>query len=169
MDLKKVISASSISIGAGLLLVLLTVILLLFPLLLPDSLQEIMSIVNLAFFILKIPIFFGLFFWTGFRAVKKFGFDAVGAGGVAAFAYFVCALVELFVNFILSLLVSVNILGPVAFKSMETTIAATVFSSTAGPTGILFSLLCGIGIMVIGVLLNFAVGAVGALIGGGSR
>jgi hypothetical protein len=52
----------------------------------------------------------------------------------------------------------------VHYGSVESALATALFGETAGAMGILFTGLCGIGVLLIGALMNFVVGGVGAVI-----
>src|SRR4030095_16663128 len=99
-DIKRMVLAAVLTGGIGTALVILSVIIQLLSLAITDQNAELVDTVYSVFGFLMIPVFFGLYFWTGMRAVKRFGFDAVGAGTVTAMAYFVVESIRLALNLI---------------------------------------------------------------------
>jgi hypothetical protein len=143
--------------------VILSIILQLLTVTITDSNAELISLANSVLLFLLFPICFLLYFWTGMRAAKNYGFDAVGAATVAAFAYFVTGFVERILNMILSIIIVSRPLGEGGFGTTEMIIVSSVLDSVGGLRGVAFSAVCGLGIIIIGTMLNFVVGGFGAL------
>jgi len=163
-DLKKMALASLLVIGMGLVLVILSVLLRLLSMVITDpAMANVIDMVGMAYTVLLLPVFFLLFFWAGFRAASAYGFDAVGAGIVAAFSYFVCACAHLALNMVLTLVVVAKPLGGSGFGTLESSLAASLFGSMIGMTGVGLTAVCGAGVIVMGVLMNFVVGGFGGL------
>ncbi|MDD5171987.1 MAG: hypothetical protein PHF60_03035 [Candidatus ainarchaeum sp.] len=163
-DFKKMMLSSLLVIGIGLVLVILSVILRLLSMVITDpNLVGIIDIVGLAYTILMYPLFLGIYFWTGMRAAKAYGFDAVGAGLVTAFSYFVIACANLALNLILTL---VGVAGPLessGFGTLESSLMASLFEGMTGLKGVGLTALCGAGVIVFGIMINFVVGGFGGL------
>lgn len=162
-DVRRTLFASALIIGIGVLLVIINMILLLLSLVLKDGNGPIIETVLAGFSILEIPLFLILFFWAGIRSAKRYGFDAVGAGTVASLSYIVIAFVQLFLDVILSIVVvSRGVIGA-GFGSAESAVAASVFGGAVGLSGIGLSAVCGVGLIIIGAMINFVIGGSGAL------
>lgn len=160
----KTARASVLPIFMGLVLFGIYLIFQAVPILVSDaSIAQILDLVSLAYTYLMIPLYVILYFWTGSRAVKKFGADAVGAGLVAAFSYLVTGLVSVALGTILNLIVLSQIIGMVDFRSPESVLAAAVLGDLTGRVGVLVSALCGVGLVAIGILINFTIGSLGGL------
>ena len=162
-DYQKMLFASLLTIGVGVVLVIISLILELLSIAITDSNGALVDLVNTAFLLLLFPAFLVLFFWTGMRAAKNYGFDAVGAGAITAFAYLVTGLVQLLLEMLLAVIVVSRPLGGTGFGSTEMVLAASLFSGMMGLSGIALSAVSGIGILVIGSLINFVIGGFGAL------
>lgn len=163
IDLKKVLSASFITIGAGIVLVIVAVILQLLSFVIQGEYGEIVDLLYIAYSVVLYPVFLVLYFWTGMRAAKNFGFDAVGAGGVAAFAYFVVGLVERLLNVLLAVIVVSRPLSSGGFGSADMVVASSLFGGIVGLSGVALAAVCGFGILLMGTMVNFVVGGFGAL------
>ncbi len=163
VDVKKIALSSAVIIATGVVLVVLSLILQLLSLLINDSNGSIIDTVNAVYSIVLLPVFCGLYFWAGMRAVKKYGMDSVGAGLVAAFSYFVIASVRLLLNLILTFVVVSRLVDGSGFGSTESVVAASIFGGTAGLSGVGLSAVCGIGIILFGTMVNFVVGGSGGL------
>lgn len=164
LNMKRVLKGSLIFIGIGIVLVILSMILQLLALLLSEDYGEILQLVVIGFALLQLPIFLAMYFYAGMRAVKVHGLDAVGAGLVAAVAYFVVALVNLFFDLLLNLLVISGVIPANAgFGSAGSVIAAQVFGDIAGMVGLGASAICGFGLLLTGALINFVIGGCGGL------
>ncbi len=162
-DFKKLLVASFLSIAGGLVLAFISIILQLLSLAISDSTGEIIDLASSAYAIVLFPIFLVLFFWTGMRAAKNYQFDLVGAGGVAAFSYFVVGFVERLLNIVLAVVVVSRPLGGTGFGSTEMVLASSLFGGMTGLSGVALSALCGFGMLAIGSTINFVVGGFGAL------
>lgn len=160
-DFKKLLLASLVIIGIGIVLIIISTILKVLPSVVPDDLKSVSSIINTAFSLLLYPIFFLLYFWSGVRATKNYGFDILGAGYVAAFSYFIVTLVGLVINTLLSLIVLTKPIGNFAFGSVETAFSSILFSGISDFGGVGVSAVCGVGIALVGALINFVIGGTG--------
>jgi hypothetical protein len=162
-DMRRILMASFITIGVGVVLSILSIILQLLALTITDSIGQTLDLVNSIFLILLIPVFLVLFVWTGMRAARSFGFDAVGAGLVTAFSYFVIGLVERLLNILLAVIVVKGPFDAVGFGSTEMIIASSLFGGLIGLSGIALSTVCGFGMIVFGSMVNFVIGGFGAI------
>ncbi|MFH1521086.1 MAG: hypothetical protein ABID61_05565 [Candidatus Micrarchaeota archaeon] len=160
-DFKKLLLASLVIIGIGIVLTILSTILKVLPAVVPDDLDSTISFISMVFSLLLYPIFFLLYFWSGVRASKNYGFDLVGAGYVAAFSYFIVTIISIIVNTLLGLIVLAKPIGNFAFGSIETVFSSILFSEVSDFGGVGISALCGVGIAIIGALMNFVIGGVG--------
>jgi hypothetical protein len=163
-DFKKMMLSSLLVIGIGLVLVILSVILRLLTMVISDQgLMGIVDIVALAYALLMYPLFLAIYFWAGLRAAKAYGFDAVGAGIVSAFSYFVIACANLVLNLILTLVGVSGSLESTGFGTLESSLMASLFGGTAGLKGVGLTAVCGFGLIISGVMINFVVGGFGGL------
>ena len=163
LDVKKILYASFITIGIGVVLVIISLILELLTFVITDSNSELVSLAYMIFLIILYPVFLGLFLWTGYRAAKSFSFDAVGAGGVSAFSYFVIGIVELVLQTILAAIIVTKPMGVGTFGSPQMALASSLFGGIVGMKGLALSAVCGIGILILGAMINFVLGGFGAL------
>jgi hypothetical protein len=164
LDVKKVGKGSLIFVGLGVVLVILSLILQILPLVIPESYSDIVLLISVGYQLLLIPVFLVLFFIAGVRGVKIHKLDAIGAGAISALSYFIVALIHLFFSTILnSLVLSGLIPGGAGYGSSEAVLATALFGDVAGAMGIGASLLCGVGSILIGSVINFVVGGFGGL------
>lgn len=163
-DFQKMLFASLLTIGIGVVLVIVSLILGLLSFAITDSNAALVDLVTTVYLLLLFPLFFVLFFWTGMRAVKNYGFDAVGAGVVAAFSYAIIDLVKILLEMLLAVVVVSRSMGSGGgFGSTEMTVTASFFGDMMGLSGVALSAVCGLGILAIGSLINFVIGGFGAL------
>ncbi len=162
-DFKRFILASALIIIVGVALVILGTILQLLSVAITDANAPTLELASSIYSVVEIPLFLILFFWCGMRAAKAFGFDAVGAAGVTAFSYAVIAVVQLILDILLSVVVVSKGIPTPGFGSAEATLAASLFSGASGLSGIGLSAICGVGVIIIGSMINFVVGGAGAL------
>ncbi|MFN7990702.1 MAG: hypothetical protein U0R44_00945 [Candidatus Micrarchaeia archaeon] len=163
LDIRRTLLASVLVIGIGVVLVIIGMILQLLSIVVKDGNGAIVETVLTVFSVLSIPLFFLLYLWAGIRAAKRYNFDAVGAATVAALSYLVTAFIQLFLDIILSVVVvSRGVVGS-GFGSAEAAVTASVFGSAVGLSGIGLSAVCGIGIIILGTMINFVIGGFGAL------
>ncbi len=162
-DIRTVLRASLVIIGAGVALVVISMILKLLPLLIKGSAGEIITLIGSIYEFLMIPAFLALFFWAGMRAVSQFKLDAIGAGAVSAFSYILTGLVHLVLGTLLNIIVMSQVIGGATFGSAETQLASALFGDIMGAAGIGVSAFCGLGIIVFGAMINFVVGGFGGL------
>lgn len=171
IDLRKAMFASLLTIGIGVVLVIASLILQLLNLVITDSsgelagltYGEIVGLLYMVYLIITYPAFLALYFWTGLRAAKSYGFDAVGAGGVTAFAYFATGVIGLVLNMVLAAIVVTKPIGVGGFGSPGMLIASSLFEGISGLKGVALSAVCGIGFLLVGSLINFVIGGFGAL------
>ncbi len=162
-DYRRFILASALVIIIGIVLVILSLILQLLSVVVTDSNAATIEAVSSIYSLAMIPIFLVLFFWSGMRAAKRYGFDAVGGASVAAFSYVVIGLVQLVLNLLLSVVVISKGIAAPGFGSAEAALVASLFSGASGLSGIGLSAVCGLGIIITGAVVNFVVGGAGAL------
>lgn len=162
-DYRRFILASALVIIIGIVLVILGMILQLLSVVMSQSDAATVEMVSSVYSVVMIPVFLALFFWSGMRAAKRYGFDAVGGASVAAFSYVVIGLIQLVLNLILSVVVISKGIAAPGFGSAEAALVASLFSGASGLSGIGLSAVCGIGIIVTGAVINFVVGGAGAL------
>ncbi|VVC02459.1 Uncharacterised protein [Candidatus Bilamarchaeum dharawalense] len=163
-DFKKMLLASLLIIAIGIVFSVISIILQIIPVVTPEDLLSTVSLIGMIYTILLFPIFVVLFLWSGMRAAKNYGFDVVGAGFVAAFSYFIIAMVNLLVNAVLALIVVSKPIDNFGFGSLESVISSVLFSGVTGISGVGLSALCGLGITLVGIMINFVVGGLGAWI-----
>jgi hypothetical protein len=162
-DFKKLALASLLPVGVGVVLVIISLIIQLLAFMVNDANGAILDMANLAFALLLIPVFLALMFWTGMRAAKNYGFDAVGAASAAAVAFFVIGLVELVLQSLLAAIVVTRPMGSGTLGSPALALASSVFGGAMGMSGVALSAVCGLGILLLGVMINFVIGGFGAL------
>jgi len=162
-DYKKMALAAFLTVGIGVVLIIISLILQLLSIVMNDSNGAIIDMASIAYAIIMIPVFLALMFWTGIRAAKNFGFDAVGSAGVAALSFFVIGLAELALQMLLAAIIVTRPMGSGTLGSPALALASSVFGGAMGMGGIVLSAVCGVGILLLGVLVNFVVGGFGAL------
>ena len=163
IDFRKLLLASVLPMGIGVVLVILGEILLTLSLVITDANADTVDLISSAYSFLMVPAFFALYFWCGMRSVKRFGFDAVGSGLVTALAYFVTGLINLFLNVIIqAVIVSRDIVGS-GVGSAESALASSLFGGLVGLSGVGLSAFCGIALIIFGTMTNFVVGGAGAI------
>lgn len=163
VDVRRVLTASFLTIGIGIVLSILSMILHLLSTLLTEGIGDIFGILNGLYLLLLFPLFLGLFFWTGIRAVTLYGFDMIEAGYIAAFSYFVIGLVEIVLHILLAILLVQGPLDTIGFGSTEMVVASSIFGGLIGLSGVALSAVCGFGMLMFGCMVNFVVGGFGAL------
>jgi hypothetical protein len=163
IDFRRIVLAGFLTMGAGIALVVLSTILQLLSLAISDGNEELIDTIYSAYLLLLYPVFFGLYFWTGMRAVKRFGFDAVGAATVVTLSHVVVGLVKLVLNLLLAIIVVSRPFEGGGVGSTEAAVAASLFGGAVGLSGVGLSAVCGIGLLLIGASINFVVGGFGAL------
>lgn len=164
IDFKKMALASLLTIGIGVILVIISTILSLLSLVITDANNATIDLISLAYSVILFPLFLALFFWTGMRAAKNYGFDAVGAGTVSCVSYFIIGLIELVLKMVLAVIVVTRPMGGVGTGSPEMALASSLFGGAIGLSGIALSAVCGIGILIVGMMVNFVIGGFGALL-----
>ncbi len=162
-DFRRFILASVLIMIVGIALVILGAILQLLSVVITDANAPLIQLASSIYDVAEIPLFLILFFWCGMRAARGFSFDAVGAAMVTAFSYIIIAAVQLLIDVVLSLIVVSKGIPTPGFGSAEATLAASLFSGASGISGIGLSAICGVGVIVLGALINFVVGGAGAL------
>ncbi|MBU0591907.1 hypothetical protein KKF81_04055 [Candidatus Micrarchaeota archaeon] len=175
-NIKGILRASFLAIGLGICVIIISMILQLLVIVASDSIgQTYFSVeitesivnnvrfINTIFGILVFPLFLVLYFWTGMRAVKKYGLDAIGGASAAAFAYVVSGFGQLMLATVLNLVIMTKVIGGMAFGSTEAIIAANLFDDVSGMTGLGISAICGIGLILLGAMVVFVIGGIGGL------
>jgi hypothetical protein len=174
MDVKNLLRASLPLMAIGIALVMVSValqvlalvlagpsdILVTLPVLGETSVPDLASTV---FTYLLYPAFFALYFWGGMRGVKAYRLDTLGSAGAAAVAYVATGFLHLALGILLNLLAINGILHTVRYSSVESTLSTALFGETAGAMGIVLSGVCGAGVLLIGALMTFVVGGLGAM------
>lgn len=164
MEIKTVLRASLVIIGIGLFFIAIYMILQAISVLVKGEYNWLVDMVNVGYTYLMIPIFIVLYFWAGYRAVRKYGLDAIGAGAVSAFSYLVIGIINLVLGAVLNLIAMSRVVGAVDFRPPEAVLAAAVLGEMEGLTGVAGSVACGIGLILLLVLVNFVWGAFGGLL-----
>ncbi len=164
IDFKRMLLASLMTIGVGVVLVILSLILQLLSLVINSpEYGGIIDMAAVAYSLLLFPIFLAIFFVTGMRAARNYGFDAVGAGAVSAFSFAVVSAVQLVLGIILAAVMVARPTGASSFATPEMALASTLFGGFVGLSGVALSAVCGAGLIVLGSLINFVIGGFGAL------
>ncbi|MEW6722196.1 MAG: hypothetical protein AB1324_02965 [Candidatus Micrarchaeota archaeon] len=164
VDVKKMLISALLSVGIGLALVVLSLILQLLSLAITDENAQLLDTAFSLYMLILFPLFLGLYIWTGMRAVKRYQFDAVGAAWVAAIAYFITAVIEKILNAALALVIVSRPLGGGGFGSTESAVASSLLGGAVGLSGIGLSIVCGLGLVIVGTMINFVIGGCGALL-----
>jgi hypothetical protein len=162
-DLKKLLFASALISALGILLIVVSLILQLASLMVSSDTAQIIDLAGTVYAFMLYPMMFSLFLWAGVRAARKYGFDAIGAGLVAAFSYFIIGLSQLVLSILLSIIILSRFSGSVGFATPESVLAGAVFEDVMGMKGVGLSAICGIGILVFGTVINFVVGGLGGV------
>ncbi len=164
LDIKNILRGSLIFTGVGIILVIMSMVLQLLSLIVTDANGEIVQLIVMGYSLILIPGFFVLYFFAGIRAVKVHGLDAVGAGAVAAFSYFVAGLTHVLLETLLNLLVVSGLIpGGAGFGSAGSIISAQIFGEVTGTVSVMAPAICGFGLLLIGTLINFVIGGFGGL------
>jgi hypothetical protein len=162
IDAKKILRASLLLIAISVALVFSIVILRLLPVLVTEEADMLNLISDVYSGFLYIG-FLALFFWGGIRATKKFNLDAIGAGVVCALSYLVAGFTHLLLDMLLGLLFASHVIAG-TFVSSPAVLAGAIFGTAAeGGAGIALSMLCGVGMISLGTLINFVVGGAGSI------
>lgn len=128
------------------------------------------GLAGLAISLLGYLFFMLLFLWAGYRTTHKYRGDAVEAGVTATVSYVTIAIVNLMFTLVLTILSAVEIISYTAVTSgiggEHSDIALALLGGSAtGALGIIFNICCSAGLILVGGLINFVIGAVGGLIG----
>ncbi len=159
LNLKGILQASTHSIIIGSALVLLFTLLLIVGHVLGISQEgSIVRMITGAVFVIYIPVFFLLYLWTGWRAKRRFHLHTREAGIAAAFSYGIAASISFLLNTLLLILAVGDVLMYQITPSMFD------FGGIFSEIVILGSSICGIGVMVIGLILNAVIGMCGSII-----
>jgi len=163
LDLKRIVFASALISALGILLVVISLILQLASLLITSDTAKLINQIDTVYEFMLYPVMFCLFLWAGYRAVRKYKFDAIGAGLVSAFSCLVVGAFQLCVIIILSLVIINRFASGIAFATPESVLAGALFPNTTDMAGVGLSSICGVGILIYGVVINFVVGGLGGL------
>ncbi len=163
-DFKKMFLASLLVIGMGVVLVILSVVLRLISMVVTDpGIIGILDIAGWAYALLLIPLFLAIYFWAGMRAAKSYGFDAVGAGIVAAFSSLVVGIIQQALDMLLTLVVVARPMDSAGFGTLESALAASLFGGMIGLKGVGLTAVCGAGVVLFTAAVSFVVGGFGGL------
>ena len=168
MDNKKIIASSTVSIGIGILLVLISTLVHIIPSYISSDAAKVASTIVTVFDYVIIIAFIALYIWTGMRAARRYRSDSMECGVIAAFSHTIVGIVSLIINVLVGILALANILNASGLKSNEAVVSGVVFGGVVGAMGIGVSVICGIGLIVLGALLNFMIGALGGYFGRGN-
>lgn len=162
MKFQDVFAASKLIILLGALLVLLSFLMSMFATFGPNGsllFVSIFQVLSFAYSLFLFPVFFFLYFWAGYKAVKEYRLDVVGAGFVAMFSHLVVSVLDLFLK-IISIYSS---LGTIALEKAlgPAYLSGPLAAGILGMVGGVVSLTCFAGVLLIGMLINFGVGALG--------
>jgi hypothetical protein len=119
--------------------------------------------------LLLFPIFFALYFYAGYRAVREFGMDGLQAGAVCAFSHLSCSLMHFVLNTLLIVvgigtgLVSGGLGGGLSQDgSLQDAVSGAMlggaFAGGGGAAAALFNVFCSAAIVPLGMILNFCIG-----------
>jgi len=165
VNLKTVLKASLLITAIGVALAISAIILKLVATLVTGSEAATVSLISTTYSFFLWPVFFILYLWAGMRATRKFRLDAVGAGATSAVSFMLISFTRLLLEIVLSLLFVSRVLGGTSYISDESVIAANIFGETATKgMGILLAALCGVGVILVGGLVNFVIGGLGSII-----
>ena len=123
-----------------------------------------MDLISTIYAFLLYPLLFALYLWAGVRAVRKYNFDAIGAGIVAAFSQFITGFIQIAIGVILSIVILSRFSTGSGFATPESVVAAALFSNVSGMQGVGLSAICGMGMLIFGTVVNFVVGGFGGLV-----
>jgi hypothetical protein len=163
-DIKKLIFASALISAVGIVLIIISLILQLLSLMASAETAKTIDLISTIYAFLLYPVMAALFLWAGIRAVRKYNFDAVGAGLVSAISHFIIGLGQLFLGVLLSVVVLSRFSSSAGFATPESVLAAAIFEDVMGMKGIGLSAICGIGILLFGTVVNFVIGGFGGLL-----
>jgi hypothetical protein len=163
LEIKKLIFASGLVTAISIVLIVISLILQLLLLIAPSDTSSTIDLANTIYAFLLYPLMFSLYLWAGVRAVRKYNFDAIGAGMVAAFSYFLSGLAQLALSIVLSIIVLSRFSGSGGFSTPESVLAGAIFEDVMGMKGVGLSAICGIGILLFGTVINFVVGGFGGI------
>lgn len=167
MDNKKILASSTIAIVIGVILVLISTVAHIVPQYISTDAAKVANSVVSIFDYAMIIIFALLYLWTGMRAAKKYRADLLESALAAAFSHTIVGVVSLIVNVLVGILALANIVNGSGIKANESVISGLIFSGVVGAAGIGANVVCGIGLIVLGALINFMIGAVGGFFGRG--
>lgn len=159
MEGAKIIEASKLPIGMGLVVILISVVITAINLLGGETAKGVMGIVSLVYGISTYLVFLLIFAWAGYRAVKKFGLDLPSAAAVGALSALALGLVNLVLQFVMLAVV----LGSAATTTSASAGATAVTAGLVGMVSVVFGI---IGI-IVSVIINAAVAGIGGLLAQG--
>ncbi len=164
MDFKRIFGASTVVILVGLLIMVLSIVAQILPSLITSGPLDQIKMVSTGFAYLSLLLFALLYMWGGLRASKKLRAEPQEAGLVSAFSYAVVAFLQLIINGVFSVLL-VNRMATIGgFRAPESIYASTLLGDMSGMSGIVISGICGLGVIVLGMMVNFVLGAGCAMI-----
>ncbi len=135
-----------------------------------DAINILAGTLGLVISLLQYMFFMALFVWAGYRVAHKYQADAMEAGVTSAISYISIALINLVLTLILTIFSAVGLISYTAITTgiggEHSDIALAVLGSdTSGAIGIILNLCCSVGLILVGGLFNFVIGAIGGLIG----
>ncbi|NYZ74126.1 hypothetical protein H0O00_03210 [Candidatus Micrarchaeota archaeon] len=156
MDFKKILSASLMIMGIGVVLVIIQGILDVVAVLAPADVGPVplgllLTIIKTGYWLLSFLLFAGLYFWAGMRAVKSYGLDPMSGGVISALSHAVVCIISIIVNIV------VGLVGAGGF-------ALNMAGQGGAMGGAVGALLGGLGFMVGGAI-TLVIGGV-CLVGG---
>jgi len=125
--------------------------------------QDMMNIINILISLASFAAFLGLFLWTGYRATRKYHADVTEAGVITAVTYTLIAVVDLFFTVVLIGMNAAEI-GDASIISygLGGEMSRILLEDTLGIAGIPC---CALGLIPLGILINFIVGGAGGMLG----
>lgn len=159
MEGSKIIEASKLPMGIGLVVILISMVIAAISLFGGDAVKQVVGIVSLAYGISSYLIFMLLFGWAGYRAVKKFGLDLMGAAAVGALSALAVGIAGLVLSFVM-------LAVAVGAAAATTTDSGTSTAAFAGVFGII-SVMLGIFWIIGSTVINAVVAAIGGLLAKG--
>jgi hypothetical protein len=156
MDFKKILEASKQAMVLGIGLVAVDFMLQTASVFI---INDMVAMASGAYSLILVPAFFLLYAWAGYTAVTRHGMDLAGGGLAAAFAYLMTSIL----SFILSMIGIMLMWGRIGMSAFSPAGNALFGSAMAGATGVMAAM-CMLGVIALGVIINFVVGAGGAAI-----
>ena len=164
MDIKRILGASTVVILVGLLIMILSLVAQILPGLITSGPVDQIKLASTGFAYLSLLLFALVYIWGGLRASKKFRMEPQEAGLVSAFSFAVVAFLQLIINVVLSVILVNRMTALGGFRAPESIYASTLLGDISGTSGIVLSGVCGLGVIVLGMMVNFVLGAACAMV-----